>query len=424
MEPYSKTSRYSLLCRVTTRNYANDPYFGAIYDNKTESQQGTFTQSNTFSGYKLPNWRDLVRQGQGATTPASGVMYFGQGQYYYAHAKFRRISPPAGAGGYWGTEAFGIPNYTSVFSGDPTPNASVVAEAENLCIRKFLDRAREAQASLRGESVAEVTKTIKGILNPFQGIRKLTVDYLSDLRKVKRRVKDRRARRKILSDSYLEWTFGITPLANDVGSLLANAAMQHPALQVISANGSVPFAASTFGWNPFPGGAFLTSLGQIRSVSNYTMRIKGAVRTGAVLGNLPQYQNLGLQVSEILPTAWAVIPYSFVVDYFLNVGSVIDALTFRYQDLSWGNVTRRRTVDYDFSLGTLTPNHSPSISKIESMYEHGGAAKFKKVTFSRSALLPSDLLPTLRFNVPLREKPWVNIAAILTSNLRGLHPFF
>lgn len=424
MEPYSKTSRYSLLCRVVTRNYANDPWGGANYDIKSESTQGTFTQSNTLSGFKLPNWRDLVRQGRGATTPASGVMYFGQGSYYYAHAKYRRISPPAGAGGYWGTEAYGIPTYTSVFSGDPTPSASVVAEAENLCIRKFLDRAREAQASLRGESIAEVTKTIKGILNPFEGIRKLTVDYLSNLRKVKRRVKDRKARRNILSDSYLEWTFGITPLASDVGSLLANAATQHPAMQLITANGSVPFAASTFGWNPFPGGAFLTSFGNVRSVSNYSMRIKGAVRTGAVLGKLPQYQNLGLQVSEILPTAWAVIPYSFVVDYFLNVGSIIDALTFRYEDVGWGNVTRRRVVDYDFSLGYLVPNYSPFIAKLETMFEHGGSAKFKKVTFTRSALLPSDLLPTARFNVPLREKPWVNIAAILSSNLRGLHPFF
>lgn len=47
------------------------------------------------------------------------------------------------------------------------------------------------------------------------------------------------------------------------------------------------------------------------------------------------HRNLGLDLSSFAPTVWEVIPYSFVADYFTNIGDMIDAASFPRSTLSW-----------------------------------------------------------------------------------------
>jgi len=58
-------------------------------------------------------------------------------------------------------------------------------------------------------------------------------------------------------------------------------------------------------------------------------------------------ENLGLSLSDVPSAMWELLPYSFVVDWFLNVSNIIGALTPRAgitTRAAWTSVTHTRTV--------------------------------------------------------------------------------
>lgn len=422
MEPYNKTEQFYVEGWLRRHSYRVDPISGNL-DTTVTSPVGTVSVRNSLNGFKNPNWKSQLRLGQSATTPASGTRFKGRPQYYFGRAVFRRIAPPTSGNAFTAVDIDGFPAYDSLFVSDPSPSQDIIDQTTNRCIRKFLDQAMQARASIRGESAAEFLKTCKMLARPMTGIKNLTLDYVALLRKQKRKFGKSSRFDRVLADSYLEYTFGVRPLAEDVTSLLTHLLVKSEDRQYIAAGATTPFAHSTSAWDPTsqlaPG--LFTTRGSRRVVSSYSIRYVGAVRTGAVNGSLPVPRNLGLSLSEVVPTVWAIIPYSFVADYFLNVGEVIDALCFRYDDIAWGNVTERRVAKYSYSTGPMIPNNSPSTHVVETLRQSGGSAEFQKVTFNRYAMTHSALLPTLRFNYPKVAKPWINCGVLLLAALQRFY---
>ena len=52
---------------------------------------------------------------------------------------------------------------------------------------------------------------------------------------------------------------------------------------------------------------------------------------------------LGFKLEDFVPTMWNLLPYSFLVDYFVDVGGILNAITTDISAVRWVSETQLRT---------------------------------------------------------------------------------
>ena len=414
-EDYTKTTLHSLVSRHHVHGKALN-FDGSVQYDTSQDTVTVSPATDIFNGTKNPHWRDQVRSVSNATTPASGVMHkiLQYEPYNYTIAMQGKIfvSPTADR-----TESgYGFPpyNWPPSWSGVPT---SIITDTDNRAIRKFLEAADNARSSVElGQDIGEWKETLNGLRRPMDSARSLVTDVLTKFRKRLRLAKRLLSKNvaKAVADSYLEFTFGWKPLAADVGSLIEGLQerCKHPSVQPISASASGHGSAGSesTGQINILGGIYIRSF---RSVirGTYIRRLKGAVKTGADGGAISFAQLAQLDAQHFVPTLWDLLPYSFIADYFVNVGEIINALSFRYSDLAWGCDTSLTIAESIFSDIGGKADLNPGYSLISVTWS-GGNARLQTRSFSRGNLSAAALLPTLQFKLPVSSKPWENLGFI------------
>jgi hypothetical protein len=129
----------------------------------------------------------------------------------------------------------------------------------------------------------------------------------------------------------------------------------------------------------------------------------------------------GFQFRDFVPTVWELIPYSFVSDYFVNIGDILEAAC---TDTS---IVRRVTlieiVEWTRST-SVSPNYDLSLKEMKTRYgnvkgvsQEGRPGKFELVTrIVRRTPLSGVPFPTPRFDPPeLFSKHSLNLAALLAG---------
>lgn len=143
--------------------------------------------------------------------------------------------------------------------------------------------------------------------------------------------------------------------------------------------------------------------------------IKGGVSakaSGPTLENAAQL--FGFTPEEFVPTIWNLLPWSFLVDYFTNIGDVLEATFFDRSGVTWTSMTSVTETVYSSHVRPLPLNGwSGSIS--------GGSCKVTKKVMSRSEIAP--LIPTLEVSLPGSPQKWINMAALLAQH-KKLVPYF
>jgi len=123
-------------------------------------------------------------------------------------------------------------------------------------------------------------------------------------------------------------------------------------------------------------------------------------------------QVLGFNLEEFVPTIWEIIPFSFVVDYFANVGEMLSLHT---TDLSWVDwVNQSEQLDF---LGQPYFSLFPKVQATREYKRVGdtmfGSCKFHYRKTRRTAATFSDL--PLQFNLPGSPNQYANLGALLVK---------
>jgi hypothetical protein len=373
---------------------------------------------NSFDGVDNPYWKIYVKQGNDATTsavasetkitssPFIDALWFldtGFNQIYYY--------------------AFGNP--VEVLPSLPIAGApgSTVSSVTNRAMAQFVDKAKSALSSFEsGQDLGEIKQTIESILHPMKSLKEHVLSYFSSVKKLKSRYKKVHELKKALADTYLEWTFGWKPLTYDIGQGIAdlsNKSARLPSAPIQS------YAKEKFQHDvvideqraqPSVGGYGNTTL----VTGEFSVRLKGMVNVYYHGGPPSLAQELQVLPEDFLPTAWDLLPYSFVVDYFLNIGDIIKAISFPSAALRWACMTTHdvRTLkqsyyplgqNYGFAQNVWSSNNLEASSK----------------SYQRNAVYPSSLVPSLQFSLPLTSaKPWENIAALIAGRSKPLTPLW
>jgi hypothetical protein len=278
----------------------------------TVTATGTATTQNlngvvvTMDDVVTPGFRRLQAAGQLINNPMSKVIT----TYICADGGFR-IQKPIGPKFYyydwaenWNSMTYGVP-YPKPFVMD----LGLLHEAQTASFAGVLKPTVQGLVSL-----AELGKTLKMIASPMKGLR----DYIK--RTSKKGTSKRLTFRETAELSWLEYRYGWRPFIGEISSVMKALKKQlSPRMTSRATRVSESFDDySSINATPY-----------IQNTYDNHETLSIEVRTGILYEHdlqLAQYV-WGDTLSDVPATAWELVPFSFVADWFVNVGTFIEAIT-------------------------------------------------------------------------------------------------
>lgn len=378
-----------------------------------------FQTVDSRDGQGLRNYKTLIKNGQNATTPFSGVRFLGHStQFKNSVEGFRKSD-----GKLIYVETYDT-NRDVVF-GYTTPGGDLVASADNQAIKYILRAIQKTTTQMQGGVfLAEMRKTMTMIKSPAIVLRKGLGDYLATASRRASKA-PRKSRKKIVADTWLEYSFGWTPLAADIKDAIAAykaLVKPQPVFKLTRTGKADDFSEQ---WN---GG----SLGPVpcsrytryrRSVGvRYMVAMKNQV-TGisAVSGAAEQF---GLVAGQFIPTLWELLPWSFLVDYFTNIGDILNAGATSTSNVVWVCKTVRgqgeviSTVDAD-EQGLKATYEPYAGGPYAFVYKHSPGNWYSTKTFVERSSPIGIGWPRFEVSLPGQPTQWVNMGALAVSQSRA-----
>jgi hypothetical protein len=309
---------------------------GKLYQ-ATNSQVSDESWNNSRSGVGLPGWRKAIARHQPATTNLSATR---KDFTPVTIAGSVTIEPCADTSNQlWQQVISGtVPN-----QGLPAnPATFVETEADRSARQRFVKAYRSRRTAFQsGVFLGELRETVQMLANPARALRTGIDSYYRDVKKRLKKEKNRKKKPKIPADTWLEYSFGWKPFISDcedAAKLLT--ADPYRVYKPLYSQGSDSYKTEPL-TNSFYTVQLLTYRIREWEEREVSVRYIGAI--GAE-NNPPGFpEQMGLSWSNLAPTIWELIPYSFLVDYFSNVGSVIEGASTGVIRLAWGNKTVRKT---------------------------------------------------------------------------------
>jgi hypothetical protein len=393
------------MSRVTTL------YNGSVAE-VTSSGSRSYTDFVT-KGDNHPNWRYLISHNRDATTQLVARKYYVKPARF--SATIRRLKPETIY-----TKPTWVSSRTSTgsyFPGNNTANPLSTTKADLEARGRFVNKAYDLLTQVQGGVIAgEFAQTVRLIRRPLGGLRDGFSRYLAALKKRRQRRGPqkvvRRNNRRILSETWLEYNFGFIPLINDINDIVDTLDADH-FQRVVRITGVGEDSKSNS-----QGVTSLTAINppyvQGRVIKRQTVKViyHGAVRAG--LDNPFKSRNIGLNYRNFIPTAWELLPWSWAVDYFTNIGDIINGSAVSRSDMAW--VCKTIIEDNITELsGIFVSPFTPA--KWSNRLNFGSAGSVTKRDVSRASY-NGPLAPSFRFELPGLGRRALNLGAVLRTHKR------
>lgn len=298
-------------------------------------------------------------------------------------------------------------------------------EARNRALIAFRKHARAVISEFSSPIfLGELRETIKMIRSPAKGLRDIADSYLRDVKSQKKR--SPKQWKKNLSSTWLEYAFGWTPLISDIQSgykAYHNLVTKHENEQVLVSGFGIEEEEVT---NPAVGS---NSFGRIRYNHSLLVKDKAFVKfRGMVVRRVDatlreKLARIGFNAEEFLPTVWELLPWSFLIDYFTNIGDVIEASAFNVSALSWSTQTTVKTRTW---VRTTWPDESwmrkvtPGPKYFVSFSGEPTRAVLERRIVNRADNAAIGI-PSLSWELPGKPAQWANMTALF-AQANSIHP--
>lgn len=381
------------------------------------------------NGVSNPLWRTQTSRNQQAGTP------------YTAELVQSLVRKPgrAAASGTLDIPFHPNPNvYVSSFSGTLSQTAAahqplsgkeleVLAAARS----KFYRRLAELQQELNGPTaVAELVDTVKFLLNPFGGVVRMTNYYLDQLREKRKGLKGPHAYKrqqweKVVANGYIEYAFGLSPLISDteaIAKALARMMLEETGKRIRSRSFVEKSTVSHGGNDILPGSLIVCNL-LTELHTTYRVQLIGHAG-GSISGPVGSVERLkglcGFRPENWIPAAWEVVPWSWLIDYFVNIGDILNAAALSSSKVNWLVETTIRQTDFTGNWiinapATLQQLKSRNYSLKSSVSGTGPVNVTRRTTIQRT--LPTSVgIPPLVVEHPFGNfKKVLNMAGVVMS---------
>jgi len=224
---------------------------------------------------------------------------------------------------------------------------------------------------------------------------------------------------KLISEFWLSWSFGIQPTIADVRSAAETLAAIHDDVRrfrKVSANAAITSASnaafSDFQSTPYTA---LQFKGNDRSSKHYSLKMGGTLYAQDM--SLPGIGvRSGVAPQNVIPALWELMPYSWLIDYAINLGDLVGAYSNGYMHLSnaWLVTVKEASI-------TRTVMPSPQAGIFTQLYATQAEVRSKKFQWSRT---PAALIemPGITLRSPPAITQALNAIAVGIQNIGNTPP--
>jgi hypothetical protein len=293
--------------------------------------------------------------------------------------------------------------------------------ADNRASAAFYKKLRATAVLFSGPTfLGELRETLHMIRRPASALYSSANGYLDALTRRKRASPKHWT--KTISGLWLEHSFGWKPLINDVldAAKAQRALISQPRQKVLSAGGkdvSNPFPVGVWGNGVYAAGTVGDNrmLARSRRVDSVIVRYKGKVKAQAEMTTWDKWALFGFTPSEFIPTAWELLPWSFLIDYFTNIGDILTSAVTSTQNVVYVNKTVISEREF---TGFVVPFEVEDATyAIVNIGRSDFSCRRRSVSRSAGVGVP---LPRLTFETGLSDGQLFNVAALL-GQARALH---
>jgi hypothetical protein len=392
-----------------------------------------FTATDTKSGQRVENWKKLISDGNAATSP-------------YSRTAYRVTATPSSVSckGYFTAASSVRRDITTVgvINGNQSISSLSVSSPESKALSKLYDSIRDKQSGMNGLLIlGEIRETIKMLRRPGESLLNLFNNYLGTakgLRKKWQEGKGGRNRKQFersAADLWLEYSFGWKPLISDCQDLARTVARiaTDNALRTDRARGwDVSFNAQseppTFGDDlgmSEPGFRFLNLRKRYSEISLRYVAGINASTYGPVDTFRGVARETGFTLDNFVPTVWNLIPYSFLFDYFVNIGDCIDAVFTDTSGVKWYCRSERRLDETHLST-RFDPKATASAYTASGYTLQSSTSTDGKVDIIRTSLTRTGgtqlPIPSLTVSLPaVNSSKYWNMFALWRGKAAGAH---
>lgn len=397
------------------------------FNTKTGSKGQTYTgvtQTANFSGYELVNpdadtaWRFKVARGIDATNP-----YFRSGiEVFPATAVTEDLLVRSPVLGNISSTSRLLCGTGGTFQPDSSDDFILQDQALGKLKNRLTSRLSTSQVLAPALELHELNRLLGGLGGISQIFMRQWLNLLSKKHPRKRVVSPSLLREA--SALWLGYNFGIRPLVNDIGEIGLSLA----AFYSRSGKHRRVYGTSEKKW--------VTSLAPVSNgttngnwvfnkrhthVLSYKY-IAGIDLSFYTSNNYSLMQHIGLGLKDLPRTAWELLPFSWIADYFTTIGSFLDdTISVPSGSTKYIVLNKRYTCDVDITVGWVPIGATRLVSHVAS------PGQINYWSFSRSKLagLPHA---ALRFKTEAEiGKNWVakitNLAAVMAVRARKFLPF-
>lgn len=317
---------------------------------------GNWTDSA--DGVTNPNWKDRIADSVDATTPFSARridVKLVEGQLL-AKGWANGVKTDVNKRQCFNIGTLDHHTYTSL-----TATNSSIQQALSRADSQFFEEAHKAVTAIEGgELLGELGETVHEIKRLAGNMASLLFDWKRQMRFFR----GRRGRNAagLIADSYLRWKFGWDPFVKDMQALAGG--LKNDFFDVIPINvHGKGLTCESQDTTEFTDNVNLRVQTSVRRTETSQIRYKAGIKVTRY-GVRGLADTLGLSPRNFLPTVYNLLPWTYMIDYFSNAGSIVSAIAFDLARVSWCNRTIRQQVTVETVTG-LNPRPPVGVDWID-----------------------------------------------------------
>jgi hypothetical protein len=429
--------------KVTTRNDNTSVFWNETittidgsFPGSSGSNGQVYSMQGVKSGSARVGWRKVVKDGGDATT-------FYQRDDYKVEAKepgfailvkeVHPETPPLWTRTTQGWNGECYPLNAVPFSHLATDVSEVDGEALTLLYKKI----RSESSHMNGlQFLGELREALHMIKHPADSLVKGIRKYDALLSKRKKGIrpglpveKARDIWKDIVAGTWLEVSFGWKPLlmdTKDIAETIARFTLPDSRRTRVRSYKEGLLGSDISSFPTAISGMDVGSVVDFRTETRGGVQYIVGLRTdgSGPVNQLDRLRNLsGLTLENFVPTIWELMPYSFLIDYFVNVGDVITAAFTQTTGVTWKMKTQRTWTTRTIVQDPMFSVPSPPWTVVKFSGKKSTTVVVKS-SVTRTPIVGPLGIPDFTFSLPGSLNRYANMTALLAGFGRNHQPTF